>query len=475
MWARGGALRYSAAFTGWYKAQRERMNVRMIMALAIAASSLGAACGDDGNGSGTGGTDAASDGGGGDVAVDVGGSDTAEDTGSTDADSSDTAPDAPAPDVGLDVGEGDFCSDDSLGSGTTPTPTPTGDADFTTVLEACSLNAAEAAICYGAAHSSSIAIQGDRRVITSNAIPDHDVDLFPNAGNPNVVTAQALTWSIPLNPTRGNNAIWARTIGVGLNGIKMEPETAETYSGTQWKYEALTFGGRVTGDTTNAPPLTSLGLDCNFAHVQPNGEYHYHGVPTAILPESPAVVQVGWALDGYPILGRWGYETPGDESSAVVELRGSFRVRSGARAALGGETPPPGDYDGTFVQDWEYVEGLGDLDECNGRAETIVIDGQTFDYAYYLTHTYPWSPRCLWSAVDDGGGGGTPFEPTPCASEADCVDACGADALGCTCVDSPRDGMICVATCNDDGDCPDGMSCGGMDGGICVPAGGGPP
>lgn len=463
------------------------MKSRLITALVVATSACTVACGDDGNGSGTAvDEDAASDVGGtedGAGVTDAGVDDVAEahdvandsraDSG-TDASPDDSGADSGGADAGLDTGSGDFCSDESLGSATTATPIASGDADFTTELQACTLNAAEAAICYGAPHTSNTRIEGDQRIITSNAIPNHDVDLFPNEGNPNVISPQALTWEIPLNPTRGDTAVEARVIGVILNGIKIEPETAETFSGTPWRYEALTFGGRLADDTTDFPALTNLGLDCNFAHVQPTGEYHYHGVPTAILPDTPGVVQVGWALDGYPILGRWGYATPGDESSDVVELRGSYRVRAGERTALGGETPPPGDYDGTFVQDWEYVEGLGDLDECNGRETSVTIDGVTYDYAYYMTHTYPWAPRCLWSAVD-GGGGGMPGEPTPCTSEADCVDACAADALGCTCINSPMDGMICVATCNDDGDCPDGMTCGGMGGGICVPGGGGPP
>ena len=44
--------------------------------------------------------------------------------------------------------------------------------------------------------------------------------------------------------------------------------------------------------------------------------------------------------------------------------------------------------DGTFLEDWEYVAGSGDLDECNG----IIIDGT---YAYFLTGGFPYVPRCL--------------------------------------------------------------------------------
>jgi len=46
------------------------------------------------------------------------------------------------------------------------------------------------------------------------------------------------------------------------------------------------------------------------------------------------------------------------------------------------------DPDGTYVLDWEYVPGLGALDECNG----ITIDG---NYMYLITNDYPYIGRCL--------------------------------------------------------------------------------
>jgi len=42
----------------------------------------------------------------------------------------------------------------------------------------------------------------------------------------------------------------------------------------------------------------------------------------------------------------------------------------------------------TFKPDWEYVKGLGDLNECNG----VMIDGK---YVYLVTDEYPYVGRCL--------------------------------------------------------------------------------
>jgi hypothetical protein len=48
---------------------------------------------------------------------------------------------------------------------------------------------------------------------------------------------------------------------------------------------------------------------------------------------------------------------------------------------------------GTFTQDWEYVAGLGHLDQCNGRTG-VTPEFPAGTYAYYITSTYPYIQRC---------------------------------------------------------------------------------
>jgi len=79
-------------------------------------------------------------------------------------------------------------------------------------------------------------------------------------------------------------------------------------------------------------------------------------------PHSP---QIGWSADGFPVYALLGYSEPKKAESAIVELKSSFRLKDGNRPA--GDAGPGGKYDGTFVQDYEFVNGVGDLDECNGR------------------------------------------------------------------------------------------------------------
>ncbi|NNJ28014.1 hypothetical protein LzC2_41250 [Planctomycetes bacterium LzC2] len=138
-----------------------------------------------------------------------------------------------------------------------------------------------------------------------------------------------------------------------------------------------------------------LGLDENHAHVQPTGAYHYHGLPTGLLKNlgwkagahSPLI---GWAADGFPIYAKTGYADADDASSDVKELKSSYRLKEGRRP--GGEGQPKGKYDGTFTQDYEYVAGSGDLDECNGR-QCVTPEFPEGTYAYFLTDDWPVVPR----------------------------------------------------------------------------------
>ncbi|MEM8908518.1 MAG: YHYH protein, partial [Bacteroidota bacterium] len=225
-----------------------------------------------------------------------------------------------------------------------------------------------------------VSIQGNQRVIVTNAIPNHSTGQFPNAGNPNAISAQRSVYRIPLQAQFTGQANWARVPGVALNGVKFEPETAEVVrceSGENYRVEAI-------------QNLFDLGLDFNHAHVQPTGAYHYHGPPTGVIAafdQGEDVVHIGFALDGFPIY----YSKSG-------RYQPSYRIIEESHLGTNCHYSNPMEHraieldgtrlDGTFVSDWEYVNGLGDLDECNG----IRIDGQ---YQYFVTDTYPYVGRCL--------------------------------------------------------------------------------
>ncbi|MDF1739030.1 MAG: YHYH protein [Verrucomicrobiales bacterium] len=252
----------------------------------------------------------------------------------------------------------------------------------------------------------------DSVTIEANGIPDHKVARFPNKGNPHEITGQGYDIELPANPEPapeitflhsepGQPAPRPMQFGITLDGVIIQPDTAEFWMGDReknWNYEAL--GGAV-----------GLGLDTNYAHVQPTGMYHYHGIPTGLMrrlgftkgEHSP---MIGWAADGFPIYAMFGYSDPTVAAGEAVELKTSYALKAGNRPA--NPEGPGGAYDGAFVQDYEYVPGSGDLDECNGRF-CVTPEFPDGTYAYFMTSDWPVIPRAFKGTpetlVEKGAGG----------------------------------------------------------------------
>ncbi|MCE9558266.1 MAG: YHYH protein [Armatimonadetes bacterium] len=254
-----------------------------------------------------------------------------------------------------------------------------------------------------------IIVDGDFRKITSNGIPTHTVGKFPGQGNPNKISPQKYSWQVPVNPKPASadaRPMRGALFGVAVNGVPFDPGTAELWNNNfQWHYEALS-GFYATGGRN------SLGADENLAHVQPNGAYHYHGMPYGLLKAldyTHKMAIVAWAADGYPVYGNYGYSDPNDAKSGLKKLKSSYRLKEGNRPEGG----PPGAYDGSFHQDWEWVKGAGDLDEHNGRVG-VTPDFPGGTYYYVLTEEFPFVPRSFHGTPDpsfrknDGPGGGRP-------------------------------------------------------------------
>ena len=238
-----------------------------------------------------------------------------------------------------------------------------------------------------------IKIEGDKRIIKSNGIPNHKVGKFPNRGNPNSIQAQNYHYEVALKPKVAREAIVTvrQPFGIALNGVLFDPGTAEFFQrdrSSKWNYEALSGAVR-------------LGLDQNHAHVQPNGAYHYHGLPSKLFEMLSGGEQVmtliGWAADGFPIYGLYGTKDPRKADSEIVELKSSYQIKAGSRPT--GSDSPGGDYDGTFTIDYEYVENSGDLDECGGRFG-VTPEFTEGTYYYVLTEDYPFIPRMFKGEPD---------------------------------------------------------------------------
>ena len=162
---------------------------------------------------------------------------------------------------------------------------------------------------------------GSARVLAGNGIPDHVVGSFPNANNPNAITAQAVSASYSLTPAITNPSGSASMVaGHALNGVKFDPGTAGTCTdagncsaiggGGAWSLEAINSGFK-------------FGTDSSNAHVQPNGQYHHHGMPEGLLDrlgKGAAMTLVGWAVDGFPVNARYGYADASNARWAIKVL-----------------------------------------------------------------------------------------------------------------------------------------------------------
>lgn len=241
-------------------------------------------------------------------------------------------------------------------------------------------------------------ISGTNRVITSNSIPEHMVGLFGGGQgslNPNAITEQNETYTITMNPSEAISVtpLLATgpqfSFGVLLNGVELDPVAAEPFPhegimsanvNWEWNLEALNV---------------NLGVDCNNAHVQPTGKYHYHGSPTLFLESlnvpTNEMTLVGYAADGFPIYYKYAYTEATSNTSTVIAMSSSYQLKSGERGG-DGITAPCDTYNGVYSADYEYTEGLGTLDALNGRTG-VTPEYPEGTFYYVITDEFPSIPR----------------------------------------------------------------------------------
>ncbi|WP_296636830.1 sulfatase-like hydrolase/transferase [Polaribacter sp.] len=258
-------------------------------------------------------------------------------------------------------------------------------------------------------------LEGNQRVVYSNNYPNHNFSYV----SPRIPEQYYRTYKFDLNPTlSGTTTSLIRTngrpvnfFGISLNGVYMMPAPA-----TPFIFEDLNTG-QYNWDWV-FEPTTNIGdgrdfvaLDCASAHVNPNSGYHYHGnmfgyvevlKPGISTLETPPVelLQVGWASDGFPILYRFGPDKEGN----IKEMFPSFQLKSGLRPG-DGISAPCGPYSGKYTNDFGYVAGKGDLDECNGIEASVTLTTaqgeETFEYYYVVTQDFPQISRCMKGNFND--------------------------------------------------------------------------
>lgn len=246
------------------------------------------------------------------------------------------------------------------------------------------------------------------RNLTANGLPNHEVGTFPGGGNPNAITPQTIDITFPVEPEIASAAgTDTRTVAYALNGVKFEVGTAGTCDDAG-DCNAAGNGGSWSMEAVGLTPF-NFGTDNSNGHVQPTGAYHYHGIPEdylTLLGKGTAMTLVGWAVDGFPIYARYGYTTATDASSAIAVMTGSYVLDSVPDI----DRPNVATYPlGAFTSDYNYSEGSGNLDECNGRTG-VTPEFPEGIYHYYLTDSFPYGQRCVKGTAT---GAGMPAGPPP--------------------------------------------------------------
>lgn len=205
---------------------------------------------------------------------------------------------------------------------------------------------------------------GDTIVVTSNGIPDYTY-IGTSPGEP---AAGNYVFTIPATPVMADEVTDVPDLGTAafaLNGVPIYGPTEGTGGDVLSLAGALSECGSHNGPTGFHihQILTTDNTDCLFTPAE-----------VAAAPQL-----VGYAFDGYPIY------TGIDQYTSSWELTDESLFATDTWAAH------------------SYVEGSGDLDQCNGLTDA---DG---NYAYYTTETFPYVLGCYSGVVDvsaSGGGGG---------------------------------------------------------------------
>lgn len=258
--------------------------------------------------------------------------------------------------------------------------------------------------------------------VSSASIPDYGIGPWP--GNPNTASDQNYTFRIPRTPTVNAGTKTVTPLGpiaVLVNGVvAFNALDGRSYNNLNiWHQDAVVVEGP--------------SFDSCLGHPNAPGAYHHHLDPHCLYTadathHSPLI---GFAFDGYPIYGEYAYAGT-DGTGGLTRMRSSYRLRSiTTRTTLpSGTVLSPSQYGpavsatyplGYYVEDWEYVPGLGDLDAYNGRFG-VTPEYPAGTYAYFVTldadgeglYPYVIGPRYygVVAAGNTGPGGGhvTPGE-----------------------------------------------------------------
>ncbi|MBM3919373.1 MAG: YHYH protein [Sphingomonadales bacterium] len=260
--------------------------------------------------------------------------------------------------------------------------------------------------------------------VSCSDIPAYSIG--PWNGNPNTPTNQNFVFKITRTPQQNAGAPVATPlghIGVWKNGVMIfNPKDAMSYNNQNIWHQ-------------NAVVVEAPSFDACLGHPAPRGEYHHHQNPVCLntMPNPNFHSGIlGFAFDGFPVYGCYAYQNT-NGTGPIVRMKTSYRKRNiTQRTSLpDGTSLSSSQYGpnvsvsyplGYYLEDFEYVPGLGDLDTNNGRfcitpeyplgiyAYFVTIDSTgTSEYPYVIGPAYYGTVQA--GNIGPGSGHNTPSEP----------------------------------------------------------------
>ena len=233
------------------------------------------------------------------------------------------------------------------------------------------------------------------RVLTSNGMPGHIAGDFPNNHDP--IPAPAAR--APISSYRcGRRSPQCRPylkmwiFGVAVNGVVFDllrDRSGNRDGASGWQFEVLAPAVAVcwaSTSTTATPRAAAVCIITTACRPASSGD-------SAEQAAERPMHLLGYAADGFPI---YGPEGPPTRLRSTAPRAGIARAIISSRAA---RRRPGGRHDGTFVEDFVYEGGSGDLDECNGR--TGVTPGSPAGPIIMCSPTSSRSSPCAYRGAPD--------------------------------------------------------------------------
>jgi hypothetical protein len=243
--------------------------------------------------------------------------------------------------------------------------------------------------------------------IKATGVPSYA--LGPSYGtDPNIPRSQNKTYEINRNPAQSSSgtATSLGAIGIAVNGVSI-------YNPWDANYYNPSGGTSMTGIwQQNANVVEASTFDSGPGHANQSYDYHYHQSPAALLNQldpgntgQHASPLIGFAADGFPIFGPWGYVVNGqgyavNGSNGLPEVElmtSSYSLRSYTNNVRIDPAAPTVTADdgpnvsstyplGYYLQDYYYNAGSGVLNQYNMRYG-VAPGYSTPTWAYYVSNS----------------------------------------------------------------------------------------